>query len=107
MSSGGGRGLPGVDTTQQIVVTLTGRPAPGDAPRLCAELSTRLTATGATEAICDVGGLASPDLTTVDILARLRLTAQRHGCHLRVREAAPELTALLRITGLTFLTAPR
>ncbi|WP_436737102.1 STAS domain-containing protein [Streptomyces sp. BBFR102] len=73
--------------------------APSDGARLCAEL-THLAATGATEVVCDVSGVHPPRLAAVDALARLCLTAQRTGCHLRLRDPTPQLRALLRLTGL-------
>jgi anti-anti-sigma regulatory factor len=88
-----------------IVVRIPGSPTPGDVTRLCAELSARLEETGATEAVCDVGALEHPDLTAVDTLARLRLTAQRQGCRLRLHGPRPELSALLRLLGLAVLLA--
>ncbi|UYM23908.1 STAS domain-containing protein [Streptomyces albus] len=72
---------------------------PSDGPRLCAEL-TRLAATGATEIACDVSGVHTPQLAAVDALSRLRLTARRTGCHLRLRHPTPQLRALLELTGL-------
>ncbi|MGW4375603.1 STAS domain-containing protein [Streptomyces albidoflavus] len=72
---------------------------PSDGPRLCAEL-TRLAATGATEIVCDVSALHTPQLAAVDALSRLRLTAHRTGCHLRLRHPTPQLRALLELTGL-------
>ncbi|MFC5799695.1 STAS domain-containing protein [Streptomyces formicae] len=52
------------------------------------------------EVICDAGGLTVADLTAVNAIARLRLTARRLGRCLRLRNAAPELLALLDFVGL-------
>ncbi|GAA2920420.1 STAS domain-containing protein [Streptomyces enissocaesilis] len=93
-------GLPGVNAMMPAVLVVAGRVTPGDVPRLCGELDDLLHASGATEVICDVTGLAGPDLTAVDALARLRLTARRAGCRLRLRGPRPDLLALLRLTGL-------
>jgi hypothetical protein len=49
--------------------------------------------------VCDVGALA-PDVTTVDALARLQLTAQRRGRELRLEGATRELAELLAFLGL-------
>ena len=49
--------------------------------------------------MCDVGALA-PDVTTVDALARLQLTAQRRGRELRLEGATRELAELLAFLGL-------
>jgi hypothetical protein len=51
------------------------------------------------ELTCDVGGLVA-DLATVDLVARLALTARRDGCHLLLRRVSPELAALLHLAGL-------
>jgi hypothetical protein len=40
------------------------------------------------------------DLSVVDHLARLQLRARRQGCHIWLRDACPELVALLRFAGL-------
>jgi len=46
-----------------------------------------------------------PDLAVVDALARLQLHAGRCGCRIGVRDASPELVALLRFAGLAMLLA--
>jgi hypothetical protein len=40
------------------------------------------------------------DLSVVDELARLQLAARRQGCAIWLRDACPDLIALLRFTGL-------
>lgn len=52
------------------------------------------------EVICDVGAIADPDMVTVEILARMQLSAKRLGFSLRVRHASAGLAALLELTGL-------
>ncbi|MBW3620977.1 MAG: STAS domain-containing protein [Actinobacteria bacterium] len=49
----------------------------------------------------DASALGSADLASVELLARLALTARRCGARLRVRDAPPELLALLEQAGLT------
>ncbi|MFF8842579.1 STAS domain-containing protein [Streptomyces sp. NPDC015127] len=99
---------------QPIVMRIAGRVAPGDAPRLCEELSALLRDDGTTAGgdargcrpevvVCDVGGLAQTSLAVVDALARLQLTARRHGTRIRLRNAPPELVALLDLVGLVEL----
>lgn len=97
MSSGRGGGLPDVDTTRPIVLTLAGRVTPADVPRLCAELAD---VPPGRDVVCEVGALTSADLAAVDALARLRLAAGRLGHRLRYRGAGPELTLLLDLVGL-------
>jgi len=87
---------------------ITGRIAPADVPRLCEELSSLLRDDGAgradggppAEVLCDVGGLAEVNLATVDALARLHLTARRRRTWIRLRNAGPQLLALLDLMGL-------
>lgn len=104
MSYGRRGSLSGVDAAQPIVMRITGRVTPADVPRLCEELRARLSSAGVTqpvtEVICDVGGLAPPNLAAISALARLQLTAQRLGCRIRLRNAGPELRALLDLVGL-------
>ena len=49
---------------------------------------------------CDVGVIVEPDIDTVDALAHLALAARRVGCDLRLRDASPDLRALLDLAGL-------
>ncbi|MFF6867763.1 STAS domain-containing protein [Streptomyces sp. NPDC007910] len=84
------------DTSRSLVVTLTARPGREEVDRLCAELA----AAPPAEVVCEAGALAPAGLAAVDALARLKLTATRHGHRLRVQGAGPELRALLRLTGL-------
>lgn len=48
-----------------------------------------------------MAGVVSPDVVTVEALARLRLTARRHGWHLVVRGAGADLRRLVGLLGLT------
>ncbi len=50
--------------------------------------------------VCDLAGVAHPDLVVVDALARLQLTARRLGCALRLRHAGDDMRALLAFVGL-------
>lgn len=50
--------------------------------------------------VCEVGALVSPDLRTVDALARARLMARRDGCELFLAGASVELRELLELAGL-------
>ncbi|OEJ29428.1 hypothetical protein AR457_13645 [Streptomyces agglomeratus] len=90
-----------MDAAMPTVLVVVGRVTPADVTRLCAELAGRLEGTFVTEVICDVAGLTDPDLTAVDALARLRLTARRAGCRMRLHGARHDLLALLRLVGLT------
>lgn len=71
-----------------------------DIPCLCAGLADLLRArAGPGQVACDVSA-ARPDLVTVEALARLRVTAGRHGWRFEARGAAPELLSLFSLMGL-------
>ncbi|MFE7131626.1 STAS domain-containing protein [Streptomyces sp. NPDC057638] len=106
MSSPQARGHCDVDT-QTIVVRITGRLTPADARLLCSHLRTRLENTSVTEVIADVSALTPADLSTVDALARLSLTARRAGCELRLGQAPQRLRGLLDLVGLGLEDGPR
>ncbi|WP_406862709.1 STAS domain-containing protein [Streptomyces sp. HUAS MG47] len=89
-----------MDTTQPLVLYVSGRIGPTDAPGLCAGLERRLAGLDPAEVVCDVGALGQADLAVVDALARLRLTAGRLGHTLRFRGAGQELRLLLALVGL-------
>ena len=50
--------------------------------------------------VFEVGALISPDVWTVDALARACLAARRDGCELRLSDASTELRELLDLCGL-------
>jgi ABC-type transporter Mla MlaB component len=70
-----------------------------DLPGLCARIRASLAESGARLALCDVHGV-EPDAATVDALARLQLTAGRHGCRVLLRHASDELLDLIAFMGL-------
>lgn len=74
--------------------------ARADIPVLCADLAERLRGRPGAVVTCDVTGVHDPDLVTVEALARLRLTARRHGWTLRVEGAGPHLRELIQLVGL-------
>jgi ABC-type transporter Mla MlaB component len=87
------------------IIVLPDRLVAADIPRLCRLLITLL-AGGCGWVICDASGLAHPDLVAVEALARLQLTARRHGSTLRLRRAGPQLCALLELLGLSGTIPP-
>ncbi|MFE6227283.1 MULTISPECIES: STAS domain-containing protein [unclassified Streptomyces] len=95
MSSGRPGGHPLVDTSQPLVVTLPARPTREEVARLCAALAAAPPGDVRCRIPAEAHGLAA-----VDALARLALTARRHGHRLAFDGAGPDLTALLRLTGL-------
>ncbi len=72
-----------------------------DIPVLCERLAALLRHSPAVAVACDASAVAAPDAGTVEALARLRLTAQRHGCRFRVSRAGHRLRELIALTGLT------
>ncbi|WP_282700883.1 STAS domain-containing protein [Streptomyces sp. CC219B] len=84
------------------VLVLTGPVTRGEVTGWCDDLRELLESSGAGVVVCDVGGLGPPGLGTVDLLARLQLTARRSGARIRLREPDPALPALLDLIGLRF-----
>jgi hypothetical protein len=84
-------------------------PAPfgmADVRALC-ERAERLLQEGPTADLeCDVASVARPDLATVEALARVELSARRHGSDLRLRGASVELLELLALCGLPLELVP-
>jgi hypothetical protein len=67
---------------------------------LCDSLAPLLERCRAGPFTCDVGGVLQPDAVTIETLARLGLTARRHGRLMQLRGARDELTDLLVFVGL-------
>jgi hypothetical protein len=93
-------GGPGPSAAGTTVWVLGPTIARADVPQLCAQLGRHLADTDAAVVICDVGAVTEPDLVTVEALARLQLTARRHGRRLWLLRACGPLRDLLALTGL-------
>ena len=91
------RACPGPNAT---VVILGGPITRAEVPELCECVRMLLKSGGAERAVCDVGGMY-PDAATLDVLARLQLTARRLGYRIQLRHARDELQGLLALTGLS------
>ncbi|WP_041624510.1 STAS domain-containing protein [Stackebrandtia nassauensis] len=50
--------------------------------------------------VCDVRTVERPSKSTLDALAKLSLTAKRHGAQLILSGIGPRLLMLLRVTGM-------
>ncbi|MFF7211182.1 STAS domain-containing protein [Streptomyces sp. NPDC008238] len=84
-----------------VVLVLTGRLDRAGIPPLLERLRLLLAERGGGTVLCDVGGLdGAPDAVLLDALARLQLTARRHGGRIRLRGAGGALRELLALTGL-------
>ena len=70
-----------------------------DVASACARLRALVGAADPDVIVCDVGALQA-DLVAVETLARLRLTARRLGCGLRLRGATRALEQMLAFCGL-------
>jgi hypothetical protein len=90
--------LPPFSDPDTAVMTLA-RHARTDVPAACDGLRALVGARDADLVVCDVAQ-AEADLVTVEVLARLRLTAMRLGCRLELRNASGELQQLLGLCGL-------
>ncbi|MFI9612961.1 STAS domain-containing protein [Streptomyces sp. NPDC052023] len=83
-------------------IVLAGPVTRDEVTGLCDDVQALLEDTGAPVVVCDVGGLGPPGLATVDLLARLALTAKRAGSGIRLRDPDPALHSLLDLVGLRF-----
>ncbi len=96
MSNPKGVALP--ERGPSIVFPIGGPIAREELPSLCEAF--RMVAEGATDVVCDVGGLGLADAVAVDALARVTLVARRLGCTVRLRNASADLLALVAFVGL-------
>ena len=87
-------------TPDPIRFAVAGTVVRADIPTLCADLAARLGDPGGGVVICDVAAVSRPCVATVEALARLRLTARRHGWTLLVHGAGPDLRDLVGLLGL-------
>ena len=84
-----------------ITIQVGGRLTRAGIPSLCADLAARLSGRTAGVVTCDVTAATRPDVVVAEALARLRLTARRHGWRLEISGAGPDLLAVLALLGLT------
>ncbi len=80
-------------------------PAPirrADVPALCVSARDLMVGRLGEVLECDVAEVDGPNLTTVETLARVELTARRLGSGIRLRGASVELLEVLALCGLPF-----
>ena len=77
-----------------------GTPTRADIAARCADLAEALRGRDRGVVVCDVSAVSAPDLVTVEVLARMRLTARRFGWRLEVRGAGDDLRELAGLLGL-------
>jgi ABC-type transporter Mla MlaB component len=87
------------EAQRALVFAVRGPISRAGLPGLCERVCTLFEHSNAGVALCDVSRV-EPDALTVDALARLQLAAQRRGCQVRLRNASPELLALVSFMGL-------
>jgi ABC-type transporter Mla MlaB component len=87
-------------------LVLSGPILRADLAGLCERVQTLLQDSNAELAVCDVEGVAGPDVVTVDALARLQLIAGGLGLEIRVLHANGVLRDLLTLTGLSEVLRP-
>ncbi|MBY8872338.1 STAS domain-containing protein [Micromonospora sp. PLK6-60] len=87
-------------STVAITFVLRGALGRADIPALCADLAEVLRDRGPGVVVCDVTAVACPDVVTVEALARLLLTARRHGWRLVVGSGGGGLRELIDLLGL-------
>jgi ABC-type transporter Mla MlaB component len=78
----------------------------GDTPRLCERLQIIISCSDGELIFCDVGALPA-NVRTIEALARLQLTARRHGRRIRLQRASRELQQLIEFVGLSEVLAAR
>jgi ABC-type transporter Mla MlaB component len=81
-------------------MVLHGPMAEAEVLALCERLGSLLDASRAEWIDCDCSALVEGDLPTIDALARLQLTAARHGSTLNLRGVPPSLVELVAFAGL-------
>ena len=85
-------------TGRTIAFAVHGPIERSDLPGLCDRVCALFAKTTPEVAYCDVSDVPA-DAVTVDALARLQLGAKRTGCTVRLRNASPELVALVEFMG--------
>lgn len=77
-----------------------------DVARLREQLRALLRESDTAVVLCDVAAVTDPDISTVEALAQLQLTARRLGRFLQLRGPCGKLTELLTWTGLSDVFPP-
>jgi ABC-type transporter Mla MlaB component len=92
--SEGGTGAPSFEFQLQT-------PASPDAiEALCRRVRRALRGTDDIVLICDLQRVTEPDVTVIEALARMQLTARRLGRSIELRHACPQVQELVRLAGL-------
>ena len=81
-------------------LVISGALSRDDIPSWCDRARTLLENDDCPILVCDVRGLSGCDAVAVDMLARVKLIAQRHGTPMCVRAASRDLRDLISLSGL-------
>jgi ABC-type transporter Mla MlaB component len=85
-----------------VAIALHGPLRRSDLPGLAERVARLIERCRPDVAVCELAGVA-PDAVALDAIARLRVTAARGGCELRLRDPSRELRELLALSGLAEL----
>lgn len=93
----------GVNHVPKQTITVIVRPEleRDDVHSLADDLVHQLSTGVVAEVLVDVSRIDTPDVVYLDALARLQLTARRHGSTIRVVDPCPDLVDLLGVAGLS------
>jgi anti-anti-sigma regulatory factor len=89
-----------------LVLVIRGPIGRADVEELCDRIRDLLEANDADRIVFDLGALPESDAVTVDMLARVQLTARRIGRRVLLRNACEELKDLLALMGLREVLPP-
>jgi hypothetical protein len=89
-----------VEPRGSIVWALTPPIGRADVANLCDRLTLLICVSQTPLVYCDAGAITEPDVVTVEVLARLRLTARGLGCVLRIYRPHEHLVRLVALLGL-------
>ena len=84
----------------QTVLVLDAPITGDDVPALCERVRRLLEESDVDAVVCDLAGVAGADLTAIEALARMQLTARRLGRGMCVRNASAALEDLMRLVGV-------
>ena len=93
-----GAPLPPERTVPSLAVS--GNVGPHQARGLCDRVRESSEGSGPGPLPCECGGIADPDVGTIEALARMALAARRLGHRLELRATRPDLRELLVLVGL-------
>jgi ABC-type transporter Mla MlaB component len=83
------------------MMVLSGAIADGDVAALCSQVARLLDGLGTRTLACDVHGVDPADAAAVHGLARMQLTALRHGHRIQLDRPPSELRELIALVGLS------